>query len=258
MARVQSRGACLGCGKTFTKSGMARHLAACEAAARVRPEVPSGFTGRNRKDKPGLIYRIAVEGRDANAYWMIFEVRAADRLEVIDEFLRDIWLECCGHLSDFRFPAAERAARARASRGFDEMVQSLVRGVPPGGPFGDFFDEPGATLQDSIQSRVDKGDQFIHEYDFGSTTELSLKVLDAFTGSMTTRSVRLLARNDPPEILCACGQPATKVDSEYMYEDNAWMCDACAQKHAEDDEVYLLPVVNSPRVGVCGYCGPEH
>jgi hypothetical protein len=44
-----------------------------------------------------------------------------------------------------------------------------------------------------------------------------------------------------------------------MYEEDAGFCDKCAEKHAKkcaDFEDYAsLPIVNSPRMGVCGYMG---
>jgi len=44
------------------------------------------------------------------------------------------------------------------------------------------------------------------------------------------------------------------IDTEAIYErDNPFLCDAHAAE-LEDDWV-LLPVVNSPRMGVCGYEG---
>jgi len=33
-----------------------------------------------------------------------------------------------------------------------------------------------------------------------------------------------------------------------------WLCDECAPKHKCGEDM-LLPVVNSPRVGKCGYTG---
>jgi hypothetical protein len=39
-----------------------------------------------------------------------------------------------------------------------------------------------------------------------------------------------------------------------MDSPNGWLCDAHAEKHKHQD--MFLPVVNSPRVGQCGYTGP--
>ena len=37
-------------------------------------------------------------------------------------------------------------------------------------------------------------------------------------------------------------------------EGEGWVCDECAPKHKCGEDM-LLPVVNSPRVGMCGYTG---
>ena len=39
-----------------------------------------------------------------------------------------------------------------------------------------------------------------------------------------------------------------------MDTEKGWLCEAHAEKHRHQD--MFLPVVNSPRVGMCGYTGP--
>ncbi|GIW34664.1 hypothetical protein [Meiothermus sp.] len=54
------------------------------------------------KGKPVRLFHIRVE--DAyrpSPFWLDVEVRASASLRELDQFLRDIWLECCGHLSMF-------------------------------------------------------------------------------------------------------------------------------------------------------------
>jgi hypothetical protein len=80
-------------------------------------------------------------------------------------------------------------------------------------------------------------------------------VLDEYSCSLPKPKIRLLARNEPPDILCAqCGKLAMQVCVEC--EGGIPMCDRCAAKH-ECGEEMLLPILNSPRTGVCGYCGPS-
>ena len=94
------------------------------------------------------------------------------------------------------------------------------------------------------------GMKFTHEYDFGSTTHLALRVVGEREGKASQQRVRLLSRNEPPQVLCErCKKkPAAWVD---VFEDYAWCCEKCI----ENTEEGVLPVVNSPRVGVCGYTG---
>lgn len=117
------------------------------------------------------------------------------------------------------------------------------------------------------------GDTFSYIYDFGSSTHLSFKVLAEREGAVPIHLVGeedeeeegdendnleiiIMARNEPPDLRCqVCGQPATHVlpESEYNTLEEAGLCETHAQEHEYADE--LLPVVNSPRVGVCGYTG---
>jgi len=74
------------------------------------------------------------------------------------------------------------------------------------------------------------------------------------------KKIMVLARNNSPQITCdACNnKKATDVCSRCLWEGRkAWLCDNCAPKHkcVRKDGEELLPVVNSPRVGICGYTG---
>lgn len=102
---------------------------------------------------------------------------------------------------------------------------------------------------------LEPGYQFVHEYDYGSTTETLITVIGRIKRPPQKESVRLLSRNVPPEFSCAeCGAPAKFICTECQYgPDNPFYCARCARKHEHDD--MLLPVVNSPRMGECGYCG---
>lgn len=101
-----------------------------------------------------------------------------------------------------------------------------------------------------------------YQYDFGTTSELMIKVVDQREGKPTTENpIALMARNafEPPP--CAeCGQPATQLCAECMWEQGpeAMFCDVHAEEHAEDleHEDMLMSIVNSPRTGMCGYNGP--
>ena len=117
----------------------------------------------------------------------------------------------------------------------------------------DDFDEENMEAQ--LSEVLSPGMKFYHEYDFGSTTHLALKVVSREQKQFKGRSVTILARNESPEIPCvSCGKPATQVCAECIYSEAGWLCEACAAEH-ECGEEMLLPVVNSPRVGVCGYTG---
>jgi len=98
--------------------------------------------------------------------------------------------------------------------------------------------------------------KFLYEYDYGSTTALVLKVVALREQGLPKGAVQLLARNEAPRVNCRrCGiQPATQICTECAWNGEGWLCEACAVAHECGDEM-CLPVVNSPRVGVCGYTG---
>ncbi len=63
----------------------------------------------------------------------------------------------------------------------------------------------------TLGSRLKPGVVFSHEYDFGTATELALRVADEDTAPALPGDLKLLARNEPPAIPCSvCAQPATR------------------------------------------------
>ncbi len=224
MSRQASTGKCHLCGGVFDKSEMTKHLKACRE--KECSERPSSAKSSRKKD----VFHLLVEGRYSPEYWMHIELPADAQLAVLDGFLRDTWLECCGHLSMFsigdkRYSVAE---------------------------IEDFDDE---TMEARLGEVLSPGMKFYHEYDFGSTTHLVLKVISQEERSIKGKAVQILARNEPLEIPCvSCGKPAAQVCAECIYSDAGWLCNTCAAEHKCGEEM-LLPVVNSPRVGVCGYTG---
>jgi len=97
------------------------------------------------------------------------------------------------------------------------------------------------------------GQKFSYEYDFGSTTELKLRVVSERDGVIRDKknTIVILARNVPPGIsCCVCGKPAMRIAAGYYSaEDDAYCSSKCAKEKDENYEE-MLPVINSPRVGV--------
>jgi transcription elongation factor Elf1 len=64
-----------------------------------------------------------------------------------------------------------------------------------------------------------------------------------------------MARNSPLAYACAgCGVQAVAVCTQCVGEGGGSLCRTCGEQH-ECGEETLLPIVNSPRVGQCGYAG---
>ncbi|MCF8107852.1 MAG: hypothetical protein K9J81_02560 [Desulfohalobiaceae bacterium] len=92
-------------------------------------------------------------------------------------------------------------------------------------------------------------------YDFGSSTELLITAKSQHQGKLKKKSgIDLLVRNPDPQILCkVCHKNvAEHVDSENML----FLCSECLND-AECEQELLLPVVNSPRCGICAYEGKK-
>jgi hypothetical protein len=165
------------------------------------------------------MFLLRVEGTRDRIYWLDLEVSPDATLGHLDLFLREVWLECCGHLSGF------------FDGGGELEMSSRVRGAFPA-----------------------VGQRLGYEYDFGSTTGLTLLRRASERGQRGgTEKVRLLARNDPPRWPCTdCDEPATVICSYCSWEGGGFYCEDHAREHDCEDEAFL-PVVNSPRMGVCGY-----
>jgi len=98
MAKVISKGMCSFCKSEIAKNTMTQHLKHCKQ----RITAIADETESSAEDEKSRLFYIIVEGDYNPQYWMHLEVSASATLADLDSFLRDIWLECCGHLSAFR------------------------------------------------------------------------------------------------------------------------------------------------------------
>ncbi len=96
-----------------------------------------------------------------------------------------------------------------------------------------------------------------YTYDYGSSTELNLRVVGEREAKVSEEdeTIRVLARNLAPVFPCSsCGKPATQIAAGYFYARSAAYCMECAKENAAYGE-NSLPIVNSPRCGICAYTG---
>jgi Plasmid pRiA4b ORF-3-like protein len=233
MARQTSKGTCTFCRRELSKSGMTRHLQSCEQRIAMQSE------RENRQQKKKIrTFHLVVEGYRLPMYWMHLEVAVETTLATLDRFLRDAWLECCGHLSVFRIGGYNYYVDAEIDAYWD-------------------WDKRRKNMQVKLEEVLTPGQTGSYEYDFGSTTELLVKVISAHEVDIKGKPIQILARNSLPIEPCdICGKPATTFCTQCIYEDKGCLCDACAKSHECDKEM-LLPMVNSPRAGVCGYTGQD-
>ncbi len=218
--RPQSQGTCLFCGREMAKGGLSRHLPAC--SEREQAIAKAEESGRPQEE----LYHLRVQDTWDGVFWLDLEMRGSATLKDLDRYLRAIWLECCGHMSEFAFQAWE-----------DEIPMSRRA--------RDLF-EPGMEL--------------VHLYDFGTTSETAIQVKGVRKGRpLSDHPIFLMARNQQPPWSCMeCDKPAKWLCMECVYEldEPGTLCDEHADEHPHDEYGDPQPLVNSPRVGMCGYSGP--
>lgn len=199
----RSTGNCYICGAELGKTAMKNHI----------------LKAHGGEDDGQDCCLLKIEDAYDKDYWLFVDIPLHKSLSDIDAFLREIWLECCGHMSAFHTPGQSDIEKSRKLNSFSVS------------------------------------DKLLHEYDFGSTTETVITVMGTVRRKRQKEAVRLLARNVPPQFTCEkCGSPAEYICIQCMYDmDNPLYCAECSEEHEHDE--MLLPVVNSPRMGVCGYDG---
>jgi hypothetical protein len=168
-------------------------------------------------------------------FWLDLDVKTSATLRQLDEFLRETWLDCCGHLSSF------------AIDGLSYEVAMDV-GTPP---------KDERTMKTRVLTALppEAGSIFTYEYDYGSTTALRIAFIGRRHAPARRDAVRLLARNDAPAWKCStCDKPATSVCAYCFFEKQKFMCKTHTKRHG-CEEAAFMPVVNSPRMGVCAYVG---
>lgn len=77
-----SKGKCRICNKEFLGKEIKKHIKSC--SANIKGNVDSFLVKAS-----------------AGPFWVYFSAPKNKKLSDIDQFLRDLWLECCGHLSAF-------------------------------------------------------------------------------------------------------------------------------------------------------------
>jgi hypothetical protein len=208
----ESEGHCLYCNNLFSQKEMGKHLAIHLAQMEKKAD-----------EKSAVNYcHIEVE---AGEMFLHLLVKGDAKMKVIDSYLRDIWLDCCDHMSAF------------GHKNFKVSKSHLV--------------------EDVMEPRI----KIFHDYDFGSTTRVFLKGLKHYQLN-ETKKIILLSRNQPLKIHCShCKKkPAVYLCSEcFDGDDYSYFCQKCSDIHEEECEAYTnysqMQVVNSPRMGVCGYEG---
>lgn len=214
-------GTCIGCKEKFAAKQGRTHLKKCAGVAY--------FISTKGKSKEGFLLRISWR-EERSMYWMFVLAPKNLKLDDLDEFLRDEWLECCGHLSSFTINGESYSSYEDPDFGSEDL--STNKRI---GPL--FY--PGLKID--------------YVYDFGSSTELVLEVLDIWE-DCPQGDVTILMKNDFPDYSCEICKKKAELICCLCAETT---CKGCCKDHScakeEGDTYMFLPLVNSPRTGVCGY-----
>lgn len=234
MEELKSIGHCVFCNEVFDREAITRHL-------------KTHFTKMEKTTASQNSYHIKVENDPRygkSPYFLNLWVSDKAKFEDIDDFLRGIWLECCGHMSSF----TDIETRKKNKRNFN---------------FLDFDkeNEDEIDMSKKVSKLFYEKQKIEYQYDFGSTTTLLVTVV-AILPIKAPKVITLLSRNEPLELLCeTCKkEPATQICAVHGYgEEENIFCEKCAKKHAkicEDFEDYAaMSIANSPRMGECAYEG---
>ena len=214
-------------------------------------------------NKPGKSFHIKIEPDrrwGASPYFLYLWADGRAEMDDIDNLLRSIWLECCGHMSSF----TKKRSGTNRNTSWDQIMnahQSLDEGRIE--EYEQLIEDAnGEVLMDrKVKDVLKKGLQLDYSYDFGSTTKLQITVLEEYPFEANDIIV-LLSRNERLELIChTCHKKAAAyICTECInHTDEYAFCKTCSKKHAaicgEFEEYAGLPVVNSPRMGVCAYEG---
>lgn len=249
MARVFD-GTCRLCEEEWKGQGITSHVKRCLAEHANLAAVHHGLLLGIRADGLG--------GR----YWMYLMVRPEASLAKLDAFLRQTWIPDCDQASVFEIDESQYLSTVSPDDSPEGDIQGLEIDI-------------GAVLRPRME--------LSYLFDPMHPTELEITVYDpypcpeALVPEDGDPDVVLVARNDEPTIECStCEQTATAVcpvcaaepeaaepepeelDEAEERDDEAaeehlgpFACDDCRDKH--DHGVDLLPIVNSPRMGICTF-----
>ena len=203
---------CYYCNKELTERTIKRHMKNCS-------EMKNSIDEKRIDDKEQRNqFIIAIKPKYAgNEYCIYLSIDGTLGLVHIDQFIRDIWVECCGHLSGFKIR--------------DKFYQD---------------NQMNTQLNDILN--IDE--KFEYEYDFGSTTCLVLDVVNIIEVPSSFSQIEIIARNHEIKHMCEiCGAEA----KYFNYEKDEWECGNCIDE--DSDIIMEFDYCNSPRDGVCGYEG---
>ena len=207
---------CYYCDKELTERTIKRHMKNCPEMKKVIEEKKENSKGNRNQ------FMISIKNKYTSEYCIYVSIDANLQLQHLDKFIRDVWVECCDHLSAFFID-------------------------------GEMYNNTDYEMNVKLKDVLSVNQKFEYQYDFGSTTYLKLEVIDLIEVPKEFTQIEIIARNNEiKENCCKCGKEA----KYHQWEKDMCLCEECAKG---EDEEYLSPItyLNSPRDMICGYIGSK-
>lgn len=216
-------GKCYYCNKELTEKTIKRHSKNCPHMMKIiNDEINNTKETRNQ-------FIISMKNQyNSYEYCIYLSIDENLQLQHLDQFIRDVWVECCGHLSSFFIDKVK----------YDDNGNSLY--------------EMNITLKDVLSV----GTKFRYEYDFTNPTSIILEVVSKIEVSKIHSQIEILSRNNEKQY--TCNNCNNKAKFRYNLLDY-FLCKKCANKIDFCMLEELLGIYfNSPRDGMCNYIGNKN
>lgn len=150
-----------------------------------------------------------ITGEDDDKYVIHILIPTTYTLKKLDIFLRNIWLECCSHLSKFIIDETSYQCDGLTSDNETENEQ---------------------TMHHKLKNILEHTMVFKHKYDMGDTTTLVIEVIKKIKSN--NNKIKLVSRNIEPKIrCCSCRKYNSKKICLICGEK---ICIECSKEHECD------------------------
>ena len=215
MERYDLKGKCYYCNEKLSERTVKKHVKGCK----VRKEKIGESIASSKKTKGQYILSILPQ-YGSKEYSLYIAIDIDLTLKNLDCFLRNIWLECCGHLSSFIIDDIN----------YDSCVDDEFELFPQ-----------TETMDFKLRQVISVGDKFKYDYDFGSTTALKLEVIDEYVVGENYSQIEILSRNDEIQNFCEdCVDEDSDMVGEFEYT-NSPRDGVCGYVGNRDAEKQYLP-----------------
>lgn len=157
------QGRCYYCGKELTERTIKRHMKNCSEMKKIIEDKIL-----NAKDVRKQFLISIKDKKNVGKYCIYISIDANLKLQHLDKFIRDIWVECCDHLSAFYIDKKEYRSNS------DGQLKMNI----------------------NLKDILNVNQKFEYKYDFDFSTRLILEVVDMIEVSTDFKHIEIIARNN--------------------------------------------------------------